>query len=240
MSPFLRYNFSPFMCFRRLTCLLSLCSLVLLTALPVWSGLTDFSQGLLDAMQKRFGQEAPRRLLQFQAVINQTKRNFSAAMQTADGRVELALLRRVNDILNKVPYMTDQEHWGVPDYWATPVEMIASWGGDCEDYAIAKYMTLKDLGVPIDRLRITYVRAIQIGETHMVLAYYQTPSADPLILDNLTDEVLPASQRTDLIPVYSFNDDDLWLPNGGNRKGGASTVRLWRDLIEKMEKEKRM
>jgi len=229
----------------RLTCLLSLCAVALLAALPGWSGLTDFSPGLIEAMQKRFGAEAPRRLQQFQSAISQIRRQAGAdgirnAVQTASGKAELPWLQKVNDFFNKVPYLTDQEHWGVPDYWATPAEMVASWGGDCEDYAIAKYMSLKELGFPVERLRITYVRAVKIGETHMVLAYYPYPSADPLILDNLVDEVQPASQRTDLIPVYSFNDEDLWLASGVNRKGGASTVRLWREVIERMEKEKRM
>ncbi|MDE2428876.1 MAG: transglutaminase-like cysteine peptidase, partial [Burkholderiales bacterium] len=131
-------------------------------------------------------------------------------------------------------------HWGVPDYWATPVEFVASWGGDCEDYAIAKYMALKELGIPVERLRITYVRATNIGETHMVLAYYPTPSAEPWILDNLNETIQLASARTDLVPVYSFNDEDLWLASGHTRKGGASTVRLWKELIEKMQKEQQL
>jgi len=154
-------------------------------------------------------------------------------LKSKDIQLEMPLLKRTNDFYNQVPYFTDLEHWGVDDYWATPVELVASFGGDCEDYAIAKYMTLKDLGVPVERLRIAYVRAIKIGETHMVLAYYPTPDSDPWILDNLIPEIKHGSERTDLIPVYSFNDDDLWLANGTARKGGASTVRLWRDVIEK-------
>jgi predicted transglutaminase-like cysteine proteinase len=136
---------------QRLTCLLSLCAVALLAALPVWSGLTDFSPGLIDAMQKRFGAEAPRRLQLFQSALSKIRRDagadgLRAAIQTANGKAELALLQKVNDFFNKIPYLTDQEHWGVPDYWATPAEMVASWGGDCEDYAIAKYMSLKELG----------------------------------------------------------------------------------------------
>jgi len=161
-------------------------------------------------------------------------------LKSKDIQLEMPLLKRTNDFYNQVPYFTDLEHWGVDDYWATPVELVASFGGDCEDYAIAKYMTLKDLGVPVERLRIAYVRAIKIGETHMVLAYYPTPDSDPWILDNLIPEIKHGSERTDLIPVYSFNDDDLWLANGTARKGGASTVRLWRDVIEKMDRESKL
>ncbi|MFZ6874264.1 transglutaminase-like cysteine peptidase [Undibacterium sp. Di27W] len=211
----------------------------------VLSGLVDFSPGLIESVSKRFGAEGPRRLTQMQIAVNKIRaaagKDFAKnAGRSVDAQYEMPVLRQVNDFYNHVPYFSDQEHWGVEDYWATPVEFIASWGGDCEDYAIAKYMTLKDLGIPTERLRITYVRAIRIGETHMVLAYYPSPAAEPWIMDNLVEEIQPASARTDLVPVYSFNDDDLWLASGNTRKGGASTVRLWKDLIEKMAKEKRM
>ena len=146
----------------------------------------------------------------------------------------------MNDFFNQIPYYNDIVHWGKEDYWATPVEALSSFGADCEDYSIAKYLSLKELGIPIERLRITYVRAKDLGESHMVLAYYPTPEAEPLILDNLTRELKPASQRPDLEPVYSFNDDDLWLPSGAAKRGGASQVRLWRELKEKLAREQAM
>ncbi|WP_423680148.1 transglutaminase-like cysteine peptidase [Undibacterium sp. WLHG33] len=210
-----------------------------------FADLVGFSNNLFDYVAKKFGWEAPGRLKIMQTTVREMKTaggpNFISNVQkSTNGNIEFPFIRKTNDFYNQVPYFSDLEHWGVDDYWATPVEFVASFGGDCEDYAIAKYMTLKELGIPVDRLRITYVRAINIGETHMVLAYYPTPDADPWILDNLIPEIKPASQRKDLIPVYSFNDDDLWLPNGATRKGGATTVRLWRGVIEKMDKESRM
>jgi len=129
----------------------------------------------------------------------------------AVGMPDDTVLRQVNGFFNQIPYFSDIKHWGVNDYWATPVEMIGSFGGDCEDYSIGKYLSLKDIGIPVSKLRITYVRAVKLGEPHMVLAYYPTPDADPLILDNLINDIRPASQRTDLEPVYGFNDDDLWV-----------------------------
>ena len=149
------------------------------------------------------------------------------------------LLGPVNGYFNRIPAVTDQAHWGVEDYWATPAETLASNGGDCEDYAIAKYFTLKELGVPIARLRLVYARTTRSRAAHMVLAYYPEPQADPLILDNLQGSIEPASERSDLIPVYSFNDEDLFFP-----QQGAPTVRLsatsnrkWKDLIDKLERE---
>lgn len=204
-------------------------------AWPLHAGLVDFSAGLLAYVEKRWGREAPPRLMVWQRLVRD-----SQAAGAAPARLEAGGgLRVVNNFFNQVPYITDQLHWGVEDYWATPVEMLSSYGGDCEDYSIGKYLSLKEIGVPISKLRITYVRALRQGEAHMVLAYYPTPEAEPLILDNLNGTILPASERPDLEPVYSFNDDDLWVQNT-TRKGGASNVRLWRELLEKLAREQRM
>lgn len=72
----------------------------------------------------------------------------------------------------------------------------------------------------------------------MVLAYYPTVDADPFILDNLNRSVERASERTDLVPVYSFNDEDLWLPGVTAAGGKSNQIRLWRDLLDKMERER--
>jgi predicted transglutaminase-like cysteine proteinase len=208
--------------------------LLVLLALPVTAGIVDFSAGLLAYASNRFGSEAQPRLLVWQRLIRDSRSG-----QSYGSPIE-SLMRRVNGFFNQVPYVDDMSHWGIADYWATPVEMLGSFGGDCEDYSIAKYLSLKDLGIPLDRLRITYVRATSIGESHMVLAYYPNPESEPLILDNLIGDIRPASQRPDLVPVYSFNDDDMWLPAGAPRKGGASQVRIWRDLLEKLAREQRM
>ena len=135
-----------------------------------------------------------------------------------------------------MPFFEDQQHWGQLDYWATPAETYGSHGGDCEDFAIAKYFLLKELGVPVERLRITYVRAIKLNQPHMVLAYYASPGSEPLILDNLERGIRPASARTDLVPVFSFNDEDVVIIQG-NRKGSSSQIRAWQGLIDRLERE---
>ncbi|WP_197479414.1 transglutaminase-like cysteine peptidase, partial [Oleiphilus sp. HI0132] len=81
--------------------------------------------------------------------------------------------------------------------WATPLEFLATNAGDCEDFSIAKYFTLREMGIPDDMIKITYVKALELNQAHMVLAYYPTPDAEPLILDNLINEIKPAGQRTD-------------------------------------------
>ncbi len=160
------------------------------------------------------------------------------------GSNETARLARVNHFFNRVPGVPDQANWQQPDYWATPIELLASNGGDCEDYALAKYFTLKALGVPIERLRITYVLAWiareQRMESHMVLAYYPTPDADPLILDNLDPQIKPAAERPDLKPIMSFNADGLWSAKQRaqhGRIGDASKIKHWNSLLARMQQE---
>jgi predicted transglutaminase-like cysteine proteinase len=196
-----------------------------------WSGqagLVDFSSQFLKSMETQWGVQAAPRLKTWQRLARENRDTGGNTLKT------------VNGFFNQVPYFTDLAHWRVVDYWATPSEMLGSFGGDCEDYSIGKYLSLKEMGVPVEKLRITYVRAINLGESHMVLAYYPTPDADPLILDNLIGEIKPASQRPDLQPVYGFNDDDLWMGGASGQKGGATNVRLWRQLLEKLQKERQI
>jgi len=152
---------------------------------------------------------------------------------------------QVNQFINRhVRYREDIDHWQQTDYWATPMETLGSRGGDCEDFTIAKYMTLLKLGVPNERLRLIYVRAAiggansSVSQAHMVLGYYATPDAVPLILDNLVTRVLPANQRADLKPVFSFNSVGLWVGNNPESQADP-TARLsrWRDVLARMQAE---
>lgn len=196
--------------------------------------LSDLPEGLLTYVEKKWGREAPPRLRVWQRLMRDN------ATGNAGVPTETASLQRVNQFFNKVPFASDLQHWGVQDYWATPVEMLSSFGGDCEDYSIGKYLSLREIGIPISKLRITYVRATGFDESHMVLAYYPSPDADPLILDNLSGDIRLASQRTDLEPVYGFNDDDVWAPSGSVIKGGTTKLRLWRGVLEKLAREQAM
>ncbi len=177
----------------------------------------------------RYGEQATQRLNAWQDLVR--------AHSTA---AERAKLERVNDFFNAIPWLSDEEHWGRRDYWATPLEMLGTNGGDCEDYSIAKYITLVKMGVDASRLRITYVRAPRLNQPHMVLAYYPRPDAEPLILDNLDGVIRGASLRRDLIPVYSFNARGLWATrgNGESRHMGApGRLDGWRDVARRMQRE---
>ena len=206
-------------------------ALLLLAAgtLAVTGGLgytTSVSERAVEQFAGRYGAGARTRLLEWRGLAR-TRKGDAA---------DSSLLAPVNGFFNRLPFVSDLAHWGVEDYWATPAEALASNGADCEDFSIAKYFMLKELGVPIGRLRITYVMARRLNQAHMVLAYYPTPDGEPLILDNLEDSVLPASQRADLVPVYSFNDDELRLADGG-RLGNPIQIRKWRDLLIRLERE---
>lgn len=148
-------------------------------------------------------------------------------------------LELVNDFMNETPFIDDIKHWGKEDYWATPVEFLSTQGGDCEDFSIAKYFTLRALGVPDEKLRITYVKELVIyNQAHMVLAYFPDPDSEPLVLDNIDKRILPASARTDLLPVYSFNGSGLWLAQEqrgrGQQVGSSDRIGHWRDLQARM------
>ncbi len=156
------------------------------------------------------------------------------------GASEAEQLKEVNRFFNaKLRFTDDLALWNQVDYWATPVEALRRGAGDCEDYAIAKYISLRHLGVAAEKLRITYVKALRLNQAHMVLTYYEKPDAVPLVLDNLIGSILPASQRSDLLPVYAFNGEGLWLSNqgGGKKVGDAKRLSRWQDLLKKMKAE---
>ena len=149
-------------------------------------------------------------------------------------------LELVNDFMNQTRFVSDREHWGKEDYWATPIEFLSTNGGDCEDFSIAKYFTLRALGVADEKLQITYVKEIRVfKEAHMVLAYFTTADAEPLILDNINKTIQLASLRTDLVPVYSFNGSGLWLAKQqqgrGQSVGSSDRIGHWKDLQSRMK-----
>lgn len=203
------------------------------------SGEEGFSRsvtpGLLDQYARQFGAGARGRLEAWRQFVqaNASKRLPAGLSDVAEP------LRLVNGYFNALPYVEDGLQWNAEDYWATPAEFLSVRAGDCEDYAIAKYFQLKELGIPLARLRLVYARALRSGVAHMVLAYYSTPAAEPLILDNLDSSIRPASDRPDLIPVYMFNDDDLQVLQEGvpGARRDALSIRKWRELLEKLARE---
>ncbi|MCY1338905.1 Bacterial transglutaminase-like cysteine proteinase BTLCP [compost metagenome] len=192
-------------------------------AKAAWS----FDQALRKA-EKRYGRTTPARdrLQAWHALIE-----TSAALSEPDK------LQAVNRHLNQqLRFSDDLALWKRRDYWATPIETLAKGAGDCEDFVLAKYFTLLQLGIPQHKLRITYARALELNQAHMVLTYYATPDADPVVLDNLVDNILPATQRQDLALRYAFDAEQLFAIDAGRfqRVGDTSRLPFWQALLQRM------
>ena len=114
---------------------------------------------VINRIQQENGDAAVQRLHAWEQLINDNQ-----------NEPELVKLLLVNNFFNKtIPYKADEDAWNKRDYWATPLEFIVNYAGDCEDFAIAKYYSLKKLGVPVNKMRLTYARAIDINQAHMVM-----------------------------------------------------------------------
>lgn len=182
-------------------------------------GPTMFNDRVITRVRSKYGELAVRRLHAWQTLINDNLR-----------RPERLQLTLVNDFFSEVVLASSQEVWGVDDYWATPVEFLAKDAGSAVDFVTAKYFTLTAMGVEESKIYFTYVTSTRLRRSHVVLTYFRSPRSEPLILDSLTDRILPASQRSDLRPIYSFNAQ-------GSQEGeriDESALGQWNRMLERM------
>lgn len=182
----------------------------------------------INQVNKKYGNKAKTRVELWDKMLQSSK----------DEKI-LNKLKNVNDFFNKIRYKTDPRHWRKKDYWATPYEFLGTGAGDCEDYAIAKYYSLRKLGVPENKLRITYViykkRNTKYDQAHMVLTYYHKPGATPIVLDNINKKLQLANKRKDLRPVYSFNASGLWqAKNKGAIRVGKNNLKAWKSMMNRI------
>ncbi len=187
----------------------------------------NIDQSQLNAIESKFGTQGKNRV-----------EEWDSMMETSKDESILNKIKNVNDFFNQITYMSDSIHWKKQDYWATPFEFMGSGAGDCEDYAIAKYFSLIKLGIPDEKLRITYVTYKKSNtafeEAHMVLTYYHKVGMEPIVLDNIDKTLQVASKRTDLKPVYSFNTSGLWqAQTKGEARVGDNNLKSWKDLMER-------
>ena len=138
--------------------------------------------------------------------------------QRAEGKSPLEVLKLVNTFWNTWPYREDMANWGKPDYWAVPAQFLKK-SGDCEDYAIAKYFTLKELGFPPADMRIVVLRDTIRNLAHAVLVVYLDGEA--YVLDNLSNVVQPHSRLRNYNPQYSVNENGRWTHIKGRPAGAA-------------------
>lgn len=132
-------------------------------------------------------------------------KEFIAELQGED---EMSQLKEVNRAFNAKRYTLDINNWGEEDYWETPYQFLKK-SGDCEDYAISKYFTLKALGVPIEDMRVVALQDVNLGIGHAVLVVYV--GDQPMMLDNQISSVVPANSIRHYNPVFSINETGWWL-----------------------------
>jgi predicted transglutaminase-like cysteine proteinase len=214
-----------------------LISIKKITGLLFLSGFLALTVSALDQplMQRKisenYGSLALDRFKQWQLLLSQLQN------QSEKDKILLA-----NQFFNShIYFQEDVQVWDTLDYWATPLETLGRGSGDCEDYVIAKYFTLLEAGVAVEKLRFIYVKA-QIGgadsrlfQAHMVLGYYETETSIPYILDNLVGSLELADQRTDLKPVFSFNSQGIWIGNQSLNVDPTTRLSRWRDLLQRAQ-----
>ena len=217
----------------RLCCLLS----VLLFGLAALRAIAAFDPASLQQqLTERFGQGRVVLL-----------KNWLNAVQSVKAKSDEDRLRQINDFINQhIAFEDDISVWQQSDYWATPLETIGQGRGDCEDFSILKYFSLREAGIPTSKLRLVYVKATlqtrsgPVQQAHMVLAYYPSPNVEPLILDNLESSIRPATQRDDLQPVFSFNSEGIFAGAAGKDKatsGGLGRLSRWEDALRRIRAE---
>lgn len=149
-------------------------------------------------------------------------------------------LERIQEFFSGVVPTSDQSAWGQKDYWASPDELLAKGKGDCEDIAIAKYFTLRQLGVADEKLRLMFARRMNAFsgriEPHLVLAF-DDDQHGWVVLDNLVSAVSPMDERRDLMFEFGFNADSIWeYRRAGQfaRLGSSGQVVRWADMTARM------
>ena len=185
---------------------------------------------LMQQVEAKYGKFAKNRFV----FLNKT-------LEELRGADERAMLEGVNDFFNAVRYTSDLKNYNQKDYWATPWEFLGRDKGDCEDYVIAKYFALKYLGIDPKKLYFTYVKSRRFKQPHMVLTYFETPKSVPLVLDNTNFKIFPATERPDLIPIYNFNGDSLYLAKQkglGTAVTSQKTHKKWDQLILDIQRNK--
>ena len=152
----------------------------------------------------------------------------------------LKKLSHVNVFYNKILPINDATKYQVDDHWSTPKEFLINGKGDCEDYAIAKYFTLIETGIPKDKLFLSVVKVKGATNYHMILLYFENKKSMPLVLDNLSFRVLPFDIRKNLDPQFIFNEKEAFLLKN---KKISKKVRIkwgkvdkWQGLLDRIYK----
>jgi predicted transglutaminase-like cysteine proteinase len=135
-------------------------------------------------------------------------REWSKFLDSIRNRDRVTQVHEVNRYMNRVRYIVDPRNYGVRDYWATPKEFLSR-DDDCEDYAIAKYLSLRALGFPPSQLRVVILQDLNLKLAHAILVVSLSDRA--LVLDNQIRTVVNARAIHHYKPIYSINEEFWWL-----------------------------
>jgi predicted transglutaminase-like cysteine proteinase len=173
-------------------------------------------------------------------VAASAKREWEALIRASLALSDAEKLEAVNRFFNhRIRFGEDLEVWGQPDYWASPLETLERGAGDCEDFAIAKFFTLRLLGIPEHNLRLMYTTLSSTHQAHMVLGYWSGGAEVLLVLDSLLADIRPLAQRHDLQMQFAFDTTHLYRFED-NRLVVAGDARLlprWQELKDKVSQE---
>lgn len=199
-----------------------------------------WSENVFTYINQEYGPEAEKRMRFLE--------NFILENQEVP---DMEKVDKANRVLNHLPWIADANHWKQSDYWATPLETITTFGGDCEDIALVKWVVLRNLGITVDQLRLAYVKIKKTGEDHMVLLFIKNPDApseelEVYVLDNYVDEVKRGYERTDLLAVLAIGDNGqvvLFNDDGKNRSIKAvyeeRKIKKVDDLVERVKENRK-
>ena len=186
------------------------------TAGPIWPQIFDMAETRSDNLRPftkwtwmldRYSKEKPQEV----ASCNDSTcrlQSWRQFLETLKGKSREQQLDAINSYANRHPYIEDLPNYGVPDYWATPREFLQK-DGDCEDYAITKYWSLRALGFQDDELRLVVVQDMNLGVAHAVLLAYSEGKA--LLLDNQIKSIVDSAKIHHYRPFFSINEQHWWL-----------------------------
>lgn len=169
-----------------------------MTFLPQW----------LKALERHITEDAPEGDCtdpNFNQCHLQKWHNFLKKIKDKPKRQQIA---EVNRYANEKKYVMDMANYGVEDYWAIPKEFLYH-GGDCEDFAITKFFSLRWLGYHDDDIRLLILQDTNLRIQHAVLMVLDR--GELLVLDNQSHEVLPQNQIRHYVPLYSLNEKQWWV-----------------------------
>lgn len=175
---------------------------------------------ILTAAEKRIGPEARLRLIEWEQIINELKTLSSTEV-----------VKIINEFFNRIVHQqVDDKEEIEYDYWQSPIETLVKGSGDCEDFVMAKYVSLRLLGIPAEQLLISLIHYPEYNDTHAVLLFFPKEEEDPLVLDNVVfqhlgymkSHLLTLSHRMikhNIKPILGFNEEKfISFTNGMNQK----------------------